>query len=184
MASVRVDSALPPAAIRGALNAALPADIRAVEVSDAASAFDARRAATGKCYVYLIDNGAVASPLLLRYAWHVPAPLDVEAMRRALAALRGRHDFSAFCAAAGRDATPMCVVRTLRVVRRRRQLALFVSADRFIHHMVRTIVGSAVAVGRGRRSPEWLAEVLAGRDRRRAGPTAPAHGLTLLRVLY
>jgi tRNA pseudouridine38-40 synthase len=78
----------------------------------------------------------------------------------------------------------VCVVRALRVVRRRRQLALVVSADRFIHHMVRIIVGSAVAVGRGKRPPEWLAEVLAGRDRRRAGPTAPAHGLTLVRVLY
>jgi len=184
VASVRTDSGLPPAAIRGALNAALPADIRVVEASDADSAFDARRAARGKRYVYLIDNGPVASPLLLRYAWHVPAPLDVEAMRRALALLRGRHDFSAFCAAAGRTATPVCVVRALHVMRRRRRLALFVSADRFIHHMVRTIVGSVVAVGRGGRPPEWLAEVLAGRDRRRAGPTAPAHGLALLRVIY
>lgn len=184
VASVRTDSGLPPAAIRGALNAALPADIRVVDVRDAAAAFDARRSATGKRYAYLIDNGPVASPLLLRYAWHVPVPLDVEAMRRALAPLRGRHDFSAFCAAAGRAATPVCVVQALHVVRRHGRLALFVSADRFIHHMVRTIVGSAVAVGRGGHSPAWLGEVLAGRDRRRAGPTAPAQGLTLLRVVY
>ncbi len=184
VASVRADSGLPPAAIRGALNAALPDDIRVVEVSDADSAFDARRSATGKRYVYLIDNGPVASPLLLRHAWHVPAPLDVQAMRRALVPLRGRHDFSAFCAAAGRAATPVCSVRTLRLVRRRRHLALFVSADRFIHHMVRIIVGSVVAVGRGRRSPEWLAEVLAERDRRRAGPTAPAHGHTLMILIF
>lgn len=184
VASIRTDSELVPAAIRGALNAALPPDIRVVEVSEADSTFDARRTARGKRYVYLIDNGAVANPLLLRYAWHVPAPLDVEAMRRALVSLRGRHNFSAFCAAAGRAATPVCVVRALHLQRRRQQVALVVSADRFIHHMVRNIVGSAVAVGRGRRPPEWLAEVLAGRDRRRAGPTAPAHGLTLVRVLY
>ena len=184
VASIRTESGLLPAAIRGALNATLPPDIRVVEVHEADPSFDARRTATGKRYVYLIDNGAVASPLLLRYAWHVPVPLDVGAMRRALAPLRGRHDFSAFCAAAGRATTPMCVVRTVHVVRRRRHLALFVSADRFIHHMVRTIVGSAVAVGRGGRPPEWLAEVLAGRDRRRAGPTAPARGLALLRVNY
>lgn len=184
VASVRTDSGLPPSAIRGALNAALPADIRVMEVRDEGAAFDARRSATGKRYVYLIDNGPVASPLLLRYAWHVPAPLDVEAMRRALAPLRGRHDFSAFCAAAGRTATPVCVVRALHVMRRHRRLALFVSADRFIHHMVRTIVGSAVAVGRGGHPPAWLGEVLASRDRRRAGPTAPAQGLTLLRVIY
>lgn len=184
VASVRTESALSPAAIRGALNAALPNDIRVVEVGDAAPDFDARRTATGKRYVYLIDNGAVASPLLLRYAWHVPVPLDLDAMRQALACLRGRHDFSAFCAAAGRATTPVCRVRTLHVIRRRNRLALFISADRFIHHMVRNIVGSAVAVGRGGRPPEWLGEVLAGRDRRRAGATAPARGLTLLRVLY
>jgi tRNA pseudouridine38-40 synthase len=70
------------------------------------------------------------------------------------------------------------------VVRRRSRLAVLVSADRFLHHMVRNIVGSAVEVGRGARAPAWLAEVLAGRDRRRAGPTAPAHGLLLVRVLY
>lgn len=184
VASVRTESALSPAAIRGALNAALPNDIRVVEVGDAAPDFDARRTATGKRYVYLIDNGAVASPLLLRYAWHVPVPLDLDAMRQALACLRGRNDFSAFCAAAGRATTPVCRVRTLHVIRRRNRLALFISADRFIHHMVRNIVGSAVAVGRGGRPPEWLGEVLTGRDRRRAGATAPACGLTLLRVLY
>jgi tRNA pseudouridine38-40 synthase len=114
----------------------------------------------------------------------VPVPLDLDAMRQALACLRGRHDFSAFCAAAGRATTPVCRVRTLHVIRRRNRLALFISADRFIHHMVRNIVGSAVAVGRGGRPAEWLGEVLAGRDRRRAGATAPARGLTLLRVLY
>jgi tRNA pseudouridine38-40 synthase len=184
VAAVRTDCGLPPAAVRGALNAALPADIRVVEVADVDRSFDARRSATGKRYAYVIDNGPVPNPLLLRYAWHVPAPLDVVTMRRALAPLRGRHDFSAFCAAAGRAATPICVVRALHVVRRRRRLALLVSADRFIHHMVRIIVGSAVAVGRGSHPPEWLAEVLAGRDRRRAGTTAPARGLTLVSVLY
>jgi tRNA pseudouridine38-40 synthase len=105
-------------------------------------------------------------------------------MRQALVPLRGRHDFSAFCAAAGRDHPPTCVIRALHVVRRRERVALFVSADRFLHHMVRNLVGSAVEVGRGARPPEWMAEVLASRDRRRAGPTAPAHGLTLLRVVY
>jgi tRNA pseudouridine38-40 synthase len=63
-------------------------------------------------------------------------------------------------------------------------VAVAISADRFLHHMVRTIVGSAVEIGGGARPPDWLAEVLRSRDRRRAGPTAPAHGLTLLRVLY
>ena len=119
-----------------------------------------------------------------RFAWHVPRALDVRAMREALVALRGRHDFSAFCAAAGRGADPVCTVRALHVVRRRGRLGLVLSADRYLHHMVRNIVGSAVAVGTGARDPEWLAGVLRGRDRRQAAPTAPAHALALVRVLY
>ena len=167
-----------------ALNATLPRDIRVVACAEADEGFDARRAAAGKRYGYLLENGPVPSPFLLRYAWHVPVSLDVARMRLALEPLRGRHDFSAFCAAPGRAHEPTCVVRALHVLRHRGRIAFLVSGDRFLHHMVRNIVGSAVEVGRGAREPGWLAEVLAGRDRRRAGPTAPAHGLTLLRVVY
>ena len=184
VASVRTGRALAPAVIMRALNATLPRDIRVVSCDEAAAGFDARRAASGKRYGYLVDNAPVPAPFLLRYAWHVPVPLDVAAMRRALAALRGRHDFSAFCAAAGRDHAPTCTVRALHVVHRKGRVAVFVSADRFLHHMVRNIVGSIVEVGRGARDPAWLGEVLASRDRPRAGPTAPAHGLTLVRVMY
>jgi tRNA pseudouridine38-40 synthase len=184
VASLTADSALPPAVVQAALNARLPRDIRVVAAAAAVPGFDARRAARGKRYAYLIDNQPVASPLLLRYAWHVPVPLDAAAVRAALGAVRGRHDFGAFCAAPGRAADPVCHVRAVHVRRRRALLAVFVSADRFLHHMVRTLVGSAVEVARGARPPGWLADVLDSRDRRRAGPTAPAHGLTLLRVLY
>jgi tRNA pseudouridine38-40 synthase len=114
----------------------------------------------------------------------VPTALDVTAMRAALAALRGRHDFSAFCAAAGAAAPPVCTVRAIHVVRRRERVAVLISADRFLHHMVRNIVGSAVEVGRGAQPVEWLGAVLASRHRAHAGPTAPAHGLVLVRVRY
>lgn len=155
-----------------------------LEARPAPAGFDARRAALGKRYAYLMDAGPVASPLLSRYAWHVPEALDVAAMRRALVALRGLHDFGAFCAAPGRAKDPRCRLMALHVVRRRDRVVLFLSADRFLHHMARNIVGSVVTVGRGAREPDWLASVLASRDRRLAGPTAPAHGLALVRVLY
>ena len=183
-ASLTIAAPLDAIAVRGALNAALPPTIRVLSAAEAAPGFDARRAALGKRYAYLVDNGAVAAPLWRRVAWHVPAPLDVAAMRTALVALRGRHDFSAFCAAAGADAPPVCTVHALHVIRRRQHVALLVSADRFLHHMVRTIVGSAVEVGRGAQRPEWLGDVLGSRARVRAGPTAPAHGLVLVRVRY
>jgi tRNA pseudouridine38-40 synthase len=170
--------------IARALNANLPGDVRVVAACEAAPDFDARRAAAGKRYAYVIDTGAVASPLLRRYAWHVPAPLDLIAMRDAVRALRGTHDFSAFCAAPGRDTMPMCRVRAIHAVPHRARLVIAISADRFLHHMVRNIVGSAVAVGTRTHPPGWLADVLASGDRRQAGPTAPAHGLFLARVLY
>ena len=177
-------SALAPEALLAALNAYLPREIRVVAAAEAAVGFDARRAAVGKRYAYLIDRAAVASPLLLRYAWHVPGRLDLDAMRLALRSLRGTHDFSAFCAAPGRHVVPVCHVRAIHLVTRRARLALLISADRFLHHMVRNIVGSAIEIGRGARPAGWLAEVLATRDRTRGGPTAPAQGLTLVRVRY
>ena len=84
----------------------------------------------------------------------------------------------------GRDRTPVCTIRSVRVVTRRRLLALCISGESFLHHMVRNIVGSLVEVGRGAHGAGWIAELLRGRDRTRAGPTAPAHGLVLVRVLY
>lgn len=184
VASLATRAALSRAAVLGALNATLPRDIRVLEAREAPAGFDARRAATGKRYAYLIDNGPVANPLLRRYAWHVPRALDVGAMRRALLPLRGLHDFGAFCAAPGRAKDPRCRLRTLRVIRRRERVLVFLSADRFLHHMARNIVGSAVVVGRGARDPAWLASVLDSRDRGLAGPTAPPQGLALVRVLY
>jgi tRNA pseudouridine38-40 synthase len=182
--ALTAEGEFPAATVQAALNAHLPREIRVVAAADAPPGFDARRAARGKRYLYLIDNGLVPSPLLLRWAWHVPVGLELGAMRTALGALRGVHDFSAFCAAPGRDAEPTCRVRALHVVRRKTLVALVLSADRFLHHMVRNIVGSAVQVGRGAEPPAWMAGVLAGRDRTKAGPTAPAQGLVLLRVLY
>lgn len=182
--ALSADSRLPAAAVQAALNAHLPREIRVAAAADAPAGFDARRSARGKRYAYLIDNGPVPSPLLLRYAWHVPGPLDLDAMRAGLTALRGRHDFSALCAAPGREVEPTCRLRALHVRRRKSVVAIVVSADRFLHHMVRNLAGSAVEIGRGARPPAWLAGVVASRDRTQAGPTAPAHGLILLRVTY
>src|SRR5262249_50880181 len=108
----------------------------------------------------------------------------IDAMGKAAATLRGKHDFSAFCAAPGRARNPVCRVRAVRVVARRDRLGVLMSADAFLHHMVRNIVGTLVEVGLGRRQPCWVAEGRGGGGGRLAGPTAPADGLYLLRVLY
>ena len=184
VASLSTASALDPARLGRGLNALLPDAIRVLEASEMPAGFDARRSALGKRYLYLIDRGRVAHPLLRRYAWHPSFPLDLDAMRSALGALRGKHDFSAFCAAPGRGRTPTCTVRSARLSRRGDGVAIALSADSFLHHMVRNIVGSLVEIGRGAKPASWMADLLAGRDRTRSGPTAPARGLMLVRVLY
>ena len=184
VASLATESSLEPARLARGLNALLPDSIRVLQVSEAPAGFDARRSALGKRYLYLIDQRRVAHPLLRRYAWHPRFALDLEAMRSALGALRGKHDFSAFCAAPGRGRTPSCTVRSARLVARGERAAIVLSADSFLHHMVRNIVGSLVEVGRGAQPVSWMADLLAGRDRSLSGPTAPPHGLVLVRVLY
>lgn len=184
VASLATASSLEPAKLARGLNALLPDSIRVLQASEARAGFDARRSALGKRYLYLIDRGRVAHPLVRRYAWHPRFTLDVDAMRSALGALRGKHDFSAFCAAPGRGRTPTCTVRSARLVARGDHAAVVLSADSFLHHMVRNIVGSLVEVGRGAQPVSWMADLLAARDRTRSGPTAPPQGLTLVRVLY
>ena len=184
VASLAISSATAPPVLQRALNALLPPSVRVLDAREAPAGFDARRWAEGKRYAYVIDRGEPADPFWRRHAWHAPFRLDTVAMAEALRAVRGKHDFSAFCAAAGRDRTPTCTIRSARVVVRRRMMAVCLSGDRFLHHMVRNIVGSLVEVGRGARTRGWIAELLDGRDRKRAGPTAPAEGPFLVRVLY
>jgi tRNA pseudouridine38-40 synthase len=184
VASLGTESPIAPAALGRALNALLPAAVRVLDAREAPAGFNARRSARGKRYAYLIDRGPVADPLLRRYAWHVPYALDATGMAKGLAVVRGNHDFSAFCAAPGRGRTPVCTVRSARLLGRKERLLVMVSADSFLHHMVRNLVGSLVEIGRGARPPEWMGELLAARDRTLAGRTAPPQGLVLLRVLY
>src|SRR5262249_59633321 len=105
-ASLSTTATLAPSAIQAALNAALPPSVRVLDVRDAPERFDARRAAVGKRYLYLLDNGTVADPLRRRFAWHVPGELDLDAMQVALSVVRGRRDFRDFCSAQDPQARP------------------------------------------------------------------------------
>src|SRR5262245_34789668 len=184
VASLCTSASIGPTALGRALNALLPPAVRVLDAREAPAGFNARRSARGKRYAYLIDRGRAADPFLRRFAWHVPQPIDTGRLTADLRWLRGKRDFSAFCAAPGRGHSPVCTLWSTRVATRERWVLIAVSGDRFLHHMVRNIVGTVVEMGRAgaRRFP--LDEILESRDRRRAGPTAPAHGLTLLRVLY
>jgi tRNA pseudouridine38-40 synthase len=185
-AHVDLPRQFPPGKLRLALNANLPEDIAVQDVREAPDGFHARFHARGKRYVYrcvcVPVRPAIGGSL---YHW-VRRPVDLGAMRRAAQCLRGRHDFAAFASNPG-YARRRGTVRTLHRVHLLARPSGFdfaVQGDGFLYNMVRALVGSLLEVGHGKRPEGWLADVLASRDRRRAGATAPPGGLYLTRVLY
>ena len=185
VANARAETRLEPVVLRRALNASLPRDVAVRALSAARDAFDARRDARSKLYVYRIWNAETRSPLRERWSHALPAPLDLGAMRGAAAALLGTHDFASFRAAGGAGRTSVRTLTRLDLAGEAGgELRFEVEGDAFLRHMVRNLVGTLLEVGRGRRAVGWPAEVLAARDRRQGGPTAPARGLTLIRVDY
>ena len=169
--------------VRG-LNGLLPPDISVRSAELMAENFHARYSARGKLYEYRILNRPERSALERTRAWHVRGRLDVEAMRDAAGSLVGRHDFSSFQGSPTDEKDPICEVRRLEVSQEQAVIRVEAQADRFLKQMVRAIVGTLVEVGRGKRSPKSVKEILEARDRRAAGVTAPAHGLYLVRVDY
>jgi tRNA pseudouridine38-40 synthase len=184
VASLRAPRDLPMKAWTAGLNALLPDDLACVRAETAPEGFDARRWARGKRYTYTILCTAVRSPLERGRAWEIRRPLDVDAMRRAAPALLGPHDFSAFRAADCPARTTVREIRRLDIRQSGERTEIAAEATAFLKHMVRNIVGTLVEVGHGRRAADSLAALLEGRDRTRAGPTAPAHGLCLDEVFY
>lgn len=183
VASVRVATGLAPGVLLRALNARLPADVAVVALDAVPQDWDALREARGKRYRYQIWNGARRSPLRARHWTWVREPLDLRAMATAARAFEGRHDFAAFRAAGSSARTSVRTLTALRVEGASgAEVVLEAVGEGFLRHMVRNLAGTLIEIGRGRRSPEQAAEILASRDRARAGPTAPAHGLVLVCV--
>ena len=167
-----------------ALNALMPRDVRVLEARELPQAFHATLDARSKRYRYVIDNGRIASPFQLRYSWHVPAPLDVPAMNRAGQRLLGRHDFRSFETDWPNRSSSVRTIHDLTVERRDELVRIEVEADGFLYNMVRSIAGTLMLVGRGKRPEEWVSDVLAAESRVAAGPTAPPQGLFLVKVCY
>jgi tRNA pseudouridine38-40 synthase len=176
---------LPLRAYVQGMNALLPPDVAVRSASLEAYGFDARRSARGKRYRYVIENGRTRAPLTRLYAWQLFSTVDVDAMREAARLLVGRHDFAAF------QASDCAADHAVREIRRLdvlgapgERLEVVVEATAFVKHMVRNIVGTLVEVGQGKRAPGSMTPLLEGRDRTRAGATAPPQGLSLEEVFY
>ena len=200
VASAEVTSSLDTRTLRRALNAYLPPSVRVTSVEDAAADFHARFSAKGKTYRYLILESDTASPFLWRYVWPVPGVLDVGRMQDEATALIGSHDFSAFQSTGSRVSHAVRAVSAASVrvwtpdmpppapvplVADAGRLVVFeVAANGFLRHMVRAMAGTLVEIGLNRRTPGTVTELLGGRVRADAGPTAPASGLWLVSVDY
>ncbi len=166
-------------------NALLPADIRILSAEEVPARFDARRHTTGKEYRYFLHLAPVCSPFFARHAWHIEKPLDLHAMREAMASLIGEHDFTSFRASgcAARDAVRR-IDHAALTERHPSLWSIDLRGSGFLRHMVRNIVGTLADVGRGKMASGRVADLLLQRDRKLAGMTAPPQGLFLWEVWY
>jgi tRNA pseudouridine38-40 synthase len=169
--------------LQRSINGLLGPEIVAEDVRQAPEGFDARFSATAREYRYRIDTGPWPDPFEARFVWHRPGELAVTAMRRAARALIGEHDFASFCRRPQSGGTVRRLER-LSIARVGDHVEISARANAFLHQMVRTIVGTLVTVGDGRLDSGTVHEILMARDRSRTPEMAPAHGLTLERVIY
>jgi tRNA pseudouridine38-40 synthase len=176
-------AAFPPRGLAHAANGLLPVTVRVLSADAMPPGFHARRLAVAKEYSYRMSRADVLSPLDAPYALRVPARLDVAAMRRAAAALPGRHDFSAFTITGGSHTHPFRTLLSAAIEEAGEDLLFRVVGDGFLRGMVRRLVGTLLDVGSGRRAAEDMAALLCG-GALTAGPKAPAHALVLERVVY
>ena len=176
---------LPAGKVRDALNAHLrPHPIAVLESEDAAPEFHARFDATGRSYIYRIISRRADLTLDKHRAWRVAAALDAGAMHAAAQALVGRHDFSTFRYIHCQADSPVKTLDSIRVQRKAEEIIVETTARSFLHHQVRSMVGSLVEVGRGRQQVRWISDILHAADRTLCGPVAPAAGLYLASVSY
>jgi tRNA pseudouridine38-40 synthase len=181
--SFQTDRTIEPDRLRVALNGALAPEVVVIAAREAPDGFDARYSATARAYVYRIDTSPTPDPFTARYRWHRPGVLHVPSMRTAAARLVGERDFASFCRRSG-DRHTVRDLRRLTVGRRDDVVSIGAEANAFLHQMVRSLVGTLVAVGEGRLAPSDVPGILEARDRARAAPVAPPQGLTLERVRY
>ncbi|HLZ35481.1 MAG TPA: tRNA pseudouridine(38-40) synthase TruA [Nitrospira sp.] len=182
--SFRIDREWTPYEWTKGFNARLPQDIAVRSAVIMPDDFHARYSASGKLYEYRILNRPERPAVERAYLWHVHKPLDQEAMQQAAALLVGSHDFTSFEGTLTDNEDPVCHLQQLSLTRQGDHILIHAYADRFLKHMVRAMVGTLVEVGHAKRTPQSLTDILAAKDRRVGGRTAPPQGLFLVRVDY
>lgn len=178
------DTKIPEQRLCHAINSALPEDIICIGAQDMPEAFDAKRSAKSKHYMYKIYNAEFFDVFLRGRAWHVKYPLDIEKMQRAAQAFLGEHDFAGFASSGYSVKTTVRTIYSLEVAKSDKLITIDVCGNGFLYNMVRIITGTLVSCGAGRINPDEMSGIIAACDRKRAGITAPAEGLYLSEVCY
>jgi len=184
IANFKTKSDMPLRRVKRALNGLLPKDIVILSAGEADLDFHSRFQAVSKTYRYRISNRSERPIFTRLYEYHIPYKLDVERMAQAAKALKGKKDFKSFQAADKKRRGSVRTVRELSIINKGDVIDIVIKADGFLYNMVRNIAGTLIEAGKGRLSANDVAKVLRARDRRTAGPTAPAHGLCLMKVEY
>ena len=184
------ETRIPGDKISYAVNPYLPEDVRIMESREADPDFHPRYTDSLKTYAYHIRNERIPCPTARLYACQVPVPLDVEAMQEAGKYIEGTHDFASFCASGAQVKTTVRTVREVHVYREQsaagsgEEIVIRVTGEGFLYNMVRIIAGTLIKVGKGVYPPEQVSRIIEARDRSKAGDTAPARGLFLVKIEY
>lgn len=178
------ETTMPAEKIAYALNQRLPEDIRIQKSGEVADDFHPRHTDTRKTYEYRIITGEFPNPLKRLYAYHTYHSLDIMRMQKAATYLVGEHDFKSFCSVKAVVESTVRTIYTVDVEQREEEITIRVCGNGFLYNMVRIIAGTLLEVGKGRWEPEKVKEMLESKDRCAAGPTAPAHGLTLVKYEF
>jgi len=185
VANFKTDDSRPLEEIKEYLNSYLPSDIAVTDVAEVSERFHSRYNVLSKTYLYRVWNLPHPEPFLRKYSYHIPGPfLKVKAMREASGYIIGEHDFTSFKSTSAKNKDAIRTIKDIRLEKNEGMLDIYIEGDGFLYNMVRIIVGTLLEVGLGNIKPEDMLNILESRDRSKAGPTAPPHGLFLFDVKY
>ncbi|MCM8780134.1 MAG: tRNA pseudouridine(38-40) synthase TruA [Candidatus Omnitrophica bacterium] len=184
VANFKTNSSIPLEKLQKSLNALLPEDIVIVKIQEASPDFHARFKAKSKLYRYTILNRKYPSAFLGSQVYFYPYSLDIDLMRREARCLVGRHNLKSFYTSDGKARNPFRTIKQIKIKNRRDLITIDIEADGFLYNMARNIVGTLIEIGRGRFPAGSMKKILFLKDRTKAGPTAPACGLSLIKVDY
>lgn len=190
VANIKLTREFTPEKLRAAINGNLPEDVRVLQAEEVSEEFHARFSAKGKTYLYRLINAPVMSPFWARHAAHEARPVNIDSMCEVTSLFLGEHDWTAFSSAQAdsenrvRNITQFAVSERVEERAGSRMIEFRITGNGFLRYMVRSIVGTLMEVGRGERDFDTIRSAIESGDRNLAGATAPAHGLTLLKVYY